>query len=247
MKQITQSPQLQEFFAQSIQQKKNEQTQKIYRHFGNNQIGDWMAGANQWKNWVNELKGNYGEELTASLFNRLPDSWAMGRNIFIPTNHGKLTEVDLLIVGTRGIFLIEVKTWKGSFSAYKDSWKRRVGRQWVSIQKSPTKQNQYHQRMFKLWIKTQNLEINPTTISAPVIFPAAQWLGVKQCSVPTLSSLVDLVRLIQQKQDCLDHFQVEKVTEALKEVTIPSNKIQKPVKAQNLPRPKPKPILRKKI
>jgi Nuclease-related domain len=51
----------------------------------------------------------------------------MFNNALIPTPTGKLTEIDCLIIGTAGIFLIEIKTWQGSFSAYKDKWKRREG------------------------------------------------------------------------------------------------------------------------
>ena len=151
----------------------------------------------------------------------------------------------MVIIGSRGIFLIEVKTWKGSFSAYGDRWKMRVGKRWKPLSQSPSQQSQYHQKMFVAWLRSQNLDVNPQVIAAPVVFPAAQWLGTKNCSVPVLGSTLELVQLIRQKPDCLDYGQVEDVALAMQKIAVPSQKYSIP-KTINSEHKKPKPILKKK-
>ncbi|ANV89368.1 nuclease-related domain-containing protein [Picosynechococcus sp. PCC 8807] len=242
MQKIAQSPDLKTFFTQEIEKKRTSQTQEIYAKAENNPLGYFAVGIHQFKNFKNQVQGNIGESFIALLLSQLPKTWAMGKNIFIPTHSKKLTEIDLLIVGTKGIFLLEIKTWKGSFSAYRDRWKRRGGSRWIPLQNSPTQQSLYHQKAFQTWLDIQNLSIDQNAIIAPVIFPAAQWVGIKHCSVPVITALSELNRLIAQRKDYLDNLQIEAIVNALQEIAVPMQQTdpQKPTLAKS------KPILKKK-
>lgn len=242
MQKISQSPDLKTFFVQEIEKKKASQTQEIYAEVGNNPLDYFAVGVHQFKNFRNQVQGNIGENFIALLLSQLPKTWAMGKNILIPTRSQKLTEIDLLIVGTKGIFLMEIKTWKGSFSAYADRWKRREGSRWIPLQNSPTQQSLYHQQAFQIWLDAQNISIDSNAIIAPVIFPAAQWVGVKKCSAPVITALSALKHLIAQRQDYLDDLQIETIVNALQKIAVPTQQSdsQKPTLA------KPKPILKKK-
>ncbi len=94
----------------------------------------------------------------------------MLNNVVIPTKAGKSTEIDLLLVGNTGVYLVEVKTWKGAYAAYKDKWKVRNGKQWIPLDKSPTQQSLYHQKIFSQWIDSKITNFPKESIIAPVIF-----------------------------------------------------------------------------
>ncbi len=89
----------------------------------------------------------------------------MLNNVVIPTKAGKSTEIDLLLIGNTGVYLVEVKTWKGSYSAYRDKWKVRQGKQWIPLDKSPEVLNV----VTKLYIKKN---IFPTSIDFSLKTPA---------------------------------------------------------------------------
>jgi hypothetical protein len=52
--------------------------------------------------------------------------------------------------------------------------------------------------MFQRWINSQVSGLPADFIVAPVVFPASQWLGVKECSVPVFQEISDLKRLLER-------------------------------------------------
>ncbi|MDY7004067.1 MAG: nuclease-related domain-containing protein [Cyanobacteriota bacterium] len=148
----------------------------------------------------------------------------------------KFTEIELLIIGNAGAFLVEVKTWKGSFYANQNKWKRREGTSWVLLENSPTSQSIYHQKMFEDWILPQVSGFPENFIFAPVVFPAAKWISVTNCSVPVLQSFQELTQMLQQYPKCLTNEQALIISKLVENCSI-----------LDFPKPstKPKPILRK--
>lgn len=166
----------------------------------------------------------------------LPDNWVMFKNALIPTKSRKLTEIDLLIIGDAGAFLVEVKTWKGSFAANQNQWKRREGRKWVPLENSPTSQSIYHKKMLENWIIPQVSGFPEEFVFAPVVFLAAKWVGATNCSVPVLQGFQELTQMLQQSPKCLTNEQVLIISKLVEHYDI-----------LDIPKPstKPKPILRK--
>lgn len=237
MRILKQSPSLRKLFDEKIAQKKSSRKQAVQDQLGDGFLGAIGAGIFEFQQFKNEVKGNLGENFVSFLSMFLPDTWTMFKNALIPTSNGDLTEIDILLVGTRGVFLIEVKTWKGSFSAYKDKWKRRDGSQWIPIDNSPTQQSLYHQQMFRQWLDREIPGFPENCIVAPVVFPIAKWIGVTDCSVPVCQGVQELKQLIEERSDRLNAEQVLKISELIEdfELSPPS------------PSVKPKPILRKPI
>ncbi|WP_375471225.1 nuclease-related domain-containing protein [uncultured Nostoc sp.] len=180
--------------------------------------------------------GEWGVSLLLQFF---PDTWVIFNNALVPTNSGSLTEIDHLIIGEGGVFLVEVKTWKGSFSAYKDKWKRRVGNNWVAVYDSPTSQSLYHQKMFSQWIISLISNLPDGFVVAPVVFPIAKWIGANDCSVPVLQGIPALLQMINNSRDCLTPMQVQGIAQAIENFTLPTNTTPTPK-----PIPKPKPVKR---
>ena len=63
-----------------------------------------------------EWKGKYGEKLTEDELKRLSKYGVEGkiiRNVYLPKENGETSEVDVVFVTTKGIFLIESKNYSG--------------------------------------------------------------------------------------------------------------------------------------
>ncbi len=166
----------------------------------------------------------------------LPDSWVMFKNALIPIKSKKLTEIDLLIIGNRGVFLVEVKTWKGSFTAYEDKWKRREGMRWIPVENSPKSQSLYHKKMFQQWIMPQISGFPEDFVFAPVVFPVAKWIGITNFSVPVLQGFQELTEMLKQSPECLTNEQVLIISKLVENCEILDS-------PENYTKPSPKPKL----
>ena len=60
--------------------------------------------------------GIAGEEKALNLLKKLPDAWHVFNNLVIPYGEGRKSETDLICVGPGGLYVIEVKNYKGSLS-----------------------------------------------------------------------------------------------------------------------------------
>ncbi len=233
---LKQSPLLTEVFQTQINDKISDHRQEVKQSLGGGILGELGAGFLQFQQIKNQIKGNVGENFLSFLLMSFPDSWVMFKNALIPTTSRKLTEIDLLIIGNSGVFLVEVKTWKGSFAANQDKWKKREGKKWFPLENSPTSQSIYHQKMFQQWLMPQINNFPQEFIFAPVVFLAAKWIGVTNCSVPVLQGFTEFRQMLQQHPKFLTNEQVSIISKLVETLQI-----------SDMPKytPKPKPILRK--
>ncbi|MBE9197580.1 MULTISPECIES: nuclease-related domain-containing protein [unclassified Nodularia (in: cyanobacteria)] len=236
MKVLQQSSTLRARFKEKINAKKSAQRQEVNQVLGNNLLGKLGSFVYEFKQAKNQFQGSMGEWGVSAIMQAFPDTWVMFNNALIPTNNsGGLTEIDHLIIGLKGIFLLEIKTWKGSFTAYQDIWKRREGNSWVAISNSPTSQSAYHQKMFSRWINSVVPNLPDSYIYAPVVFPIAKWLGVNNCSVPVFQGVPALLQTMVSCPQCLTERQVQLIAEAVANYKIPENTA--PI-SQPIPKPK---------
>ncbi|XDE62810.1 nuclease-related domain-containing protein [Arthrospira platensis BEA 1257B] len=241
MKVLKQSPSLKAKFKQNINRKVSSQREEASQVWGGGFLGMIGAGVFEFKQIRNQVKGSLGENLIALLLMTFPDNWVLFKNALIPATAGSLTEIDLLLIGNRGIFLIEVKTWKGSLAGNQDNWKRREGSQWVPVSNSPTSQSLYHQQMFQRWIFSEIPGLPTDCITAPVVFPIAKWVGAKNCSVPVLTSMTDLISMIWKSPEYLTDEQVLRISKHIQEYELsPVSKPQPQPQPETKPKPKPK-------
>jgi Nuclease-related domain len=218
MRILSQAPSLSAAFQDRIEARINTQIQEINSRLDNGLLSIVAGIGFEFDRARKQVKGNMGEWGVSLLLHSLSDEWVMFRNALIPTNKsGALTEIDIIIIGKNGIFLIEVKNWSGSFSAYKDKWKRRQGNNWIAIESSPTMQSNYHRKMFERWITPIVPNLPDRFVIAPVIFPTAKWLGVKDCSAPVLENINALLSMINNSPECLNSTQTFSISEAIKD------------------------------
>lgn len=236
MRILQQSPALRTAFQQKINAKKAARHEEIHQASGNSFLSALGSLTHEFNQAQNQLKGGAGEWFIYLILQSFSDDWIMFKNALIPANKsGNSTEIDHLIIGSRGVFLLEVKTWKGSFSACKDKWKRREGNIWVEISESPTSQSVYHKKAFSKWIVSVIPDFEEYFVYAPVVFPIAKWLGINNCSAPVFQDVSTLLKMITDCPECLTLKQVELIAEAIANCTIHenTNPISKPIKRQN--------------
>lgn len=82
------------------------------------------------------------------------------RNVYIPTKNGKTSEIDLLVISKKGLFVFEVKNYGGN--VYGDT-KREKWIQYIGKQKhffyNPLLQNKNHVKHLKEYLKQETEEI----------------------------------------------------------------------------------------
>lgn len=103
--------------------------------------------AEQARLWNERGKGYYGEYLVfCDLYKYVNGNCKILMNLHIPTKNGKSTEIDLLMIHETGIYVFEVKHFKGTI--YGDDngqiWTQYFRTTKNSVFKNPVLQNQYH-------------------------------------------------------------------------------------------------------
>ncbi len=243
MRLVSQSVELQNAFKAKVKQKVSRQQEKIKDKFNNDYFASFVSFGTSLQQSRNNFIGNLGELSVSVLLNLLPHDWVMFKNALIPTTNGNLTEIDLLIVGSKGIFLIEVKTWRGAFCAYQDRWKMKQNNQWIPLQNSPSRQSLYHLDIFSSWLKKNEITIADCKMYAPVVFNLVKWLGITDCCVPIFKNQIELLKYIKECPDCLSKSEIEIVSSAIENCKL---KLTNNISKNSTSRPKQKPILRKK-
>ena len=94
---------------------------------------------------VNEMKGGFGEFMVKNYARIFTDTLVLN-DILINGSNGKTSQIDLLMIGAKGIFVAEVKTFvdaKVYGDGLRNNWYYYKGRQKHEIY-SPIKQNRAH-------------------------------------------------------------------------------------------------------
>ncbi len=100
-----------------------------------------------------ELKGSFGEWLTKYYSKMMTDSLIL-HDVLIDGADGYTSQIDLIMVGVRGVYVIEVKTFDGAriYGDYKKSkWYYYRGGKKYEIY-SPVKQNEKHIKYLKTFL-----------------------------------------------------------------------------------------------
>lgn len=97
--------------------------------------------------WDERGRGYYGEFLVfCELYPHLPGNCKILMNLNIPTVHGKTTEIDLLLIHESGLYVFEMKHYKGTIygKPHEQNWTQYFRTAPNQRFRSPITQNQYH-------------------------------------------------------------------------------------------------------
>jgi hypothetical protein len=122
-----------------------------------------------WKKQTTWAIGAKGEESVIRVLRKLDPSFKRIHDVFLPGTEGN---IDHVVVGPTGVFVIETKNHNGTISCNGDYWgRKKVGRRgtvYSSNIGNPSKQAKRNSLMLKKWLESKN--INVGYITAVVVF-----------------------------------------------------------------------------
>ncbi|WP_338835964.1 nuclease-related domain-containing protein [Neomoorella thermoacetica] len=225
---VKQNREIKELFRAKIREKVECERKEMHRHI-DEEVPSWIRWAIrplvEWRFnavWARDAaKGEGGEDNAFLRFwLLLPNTWVLINDAVLEPEPGEFAQIDHVLIGPPGIFLIETKAWEGAFLGYKDVWKRKEGNSWVRCE-SPTKQNLRHKRLFTEWFKGLGLGLpgEPGKYIFPVVlFTRCRWLKVEECSMPVFrdgAELVGYLRRCTKERTMFSPEQVDAVARAL--------------------------------
>jgi len=122
-----------------------------------NSVPDWITKRLDKKIEEHRL-GEEGEEQVVQLaIQALDGNWHLFRNISLPgRNKGDL---DLVLVGPPGVWVLEVKNYRGEYRNIGENWEYRYGKKWITASKNPSKQAFNNALRLSNFLKADNLKV----------------------------------------------------------------------------------------
>jgi hypothetical protein len=131
-----------------------------------------------------QRQGRGGENLlTAALRWRLDRTWTLCPDVVVQASDKEIAQIDLLAVGASSVFILEVKTWKGTIRATGLRWERRIGGQWKVVG-SPARQQDIHVKRFRRWLDQRGIAIEPSALQAGIVMMQSEWLRTRDVPFP---------------------------------------------------------------
>lgn len=158
-------------------------------------------------------RGQEGEGRVVELIIQVLDgNWQLFRNIGLPgRNRGDL---DLVLVGPPGVWVLEVKNFRGEYRNIGDNWENRYGKKWKKANVNPSQQAHKNALRLANFSKADNLNV---FVNAAVVWAnEGRHLFVEnpQVAVWTYNHLADELGNIWQVEK-LSGLERKKITEKL--------------------------------
>ncbi|MFD3218821.1 NERD domain-containing protein [Bacillus pacificus] len=110
------------------------------------------------KKHIPKWKGKAGEKLVKRILRKLdPESYYILHNVTVHTEYGETTQIDHIVIGETGVFVIETKNYEGWVYGNEKSarWTQGIFRKKSSFQ-NPFRQNYKHIKAIE-WLMEQQL------------------------------------------------------------------------------------------
>jgi len=107
--------------------------------------------------------GAEGEQEVASILDGLPAGFVVLHDIMVPTRSGHSTEVDHLVLGPTGVWILETKRWGGVLTPGEDVWVQ-VGRYGRKAHPSPVVQLRRAERAVANRLKLRSDQVTPLLV-----------------------------------------------------------------------------------
>jgi len=129
----------------------------------------FVIGAYLWNKQTTWEIGAEGEEAVIRALQNLDSSFKVIHDVFLPSERGN---IDHVVVGPVGTFVIETKNYNGIIKCYDDDWSRKkVGRRGTVYDAgigNPSKQAKRNAVMLNKWLESKNIDVG--FIVAVVVF-----------------------------------------------------------------------------
>lgn len=191
---------MQEWIASKREAENNQRKQQLNGILPNRAI-DFISGLHQFST---AFKGGLGEgTVFLSALLSLPDSWVMFHDVFLQLNPKQFAQIDHVLIGPSGIFIVETKAWQGAFLGNRDQWQRKDDRnQWVKCS-SPTTQNLRHAKLFRQWLAPLLPFPQPASpelwVVPVVVMTRTRWLRTHDCSMTVCWGVSQLMEYLTSR------------------------------------------------
>lgn len=191
---LRQDPEIREMFRARIREKVEQEKERMRGRI-DEEVPSWIRWAvkplAEWRfdavRARDRARGDGGEDSAALHFwLLLSGEWILINDAVLEPDPGEFIQVDHVLVGPPGVFLVEAKAWEGAFLAVRDEWRRKAGSSWVRCE-SPTKQSLRHKRLFVEWLRGLGLGLpgDPDGFVFPIVLlTRCGWLKAEGCSAP---------------------------------------------------------------
>lgn len=223
---VKQNREIKELFRAKIREKVEQERKEMHERV-DKEVPSWIRWAvrplAEWRfNAVRARDNARGERGENNAFLHfwllLPNNWVVVNDAVLEPD--EFIQIDHVLIGPPGIFLVETKAWEGAFLGYKDNWKRKEGNAWVRCE-SPTKQNLRHRRLFAEWLKGLGLCLPGDFgeyVFPAVLFTLCRWLKAEYCFMPVFrdgAELVGYLRRCVKERELFSPGQMDAVARAL--------------------------------
>lgn len=219
---------LKELFYQKIKEKIEKEKKQIISKIDEDypKFISWIAkGIASYKFDRNQdyvvSRGEDGEtDLTIKLFLILPKDCEIFPDFVLEPEKDKFIQIDLIVINMKGIFLVEVKNWQGSFIASDRGWKMRQGNKWVEVS-NPSKQHKRHYELFKKWLQDNMPEEYSSIkdyIYPVIVIKEVKWIKSQQSTIPVVEGASGFLMFMAEKpKGALNKEIIEKIRTKLLE------------------------------
>jgi len=170
--------------------RKNQVRESSEERYGSSLLGKLLTDLTLVKHEIREhahnQKGAIGEyKVSHAFLEDLSEEWMLFTPFVIFPRPGDYAQLDHLLIGPPGLFIVETKAWQGSFLGKRDVWSRRVADKWVECD-SPTHQLSRHHYWLQQWLEHHSHPTLPKNmaelIEAYVVFTEAKWVKANACA-----------------------------------------------------------------
>jgi hypothetical protein len=98
--------------------------------------------------------GMRGEDAVAGILQGFDNRYTLLNGLRIPGADG---DIDHVLVGPKGVFVIETKNYRGFVACRGDTWYRKVRDAWIPLGRSPSKQAKYNASVLSEYLKGRHL------------------------------------------------------------------------------------------
>lgn len=163
-----------------------------------------------------QQRGREGEREIEDIVQHLPGKFFLYNNLYLPISEDKWTEIDLVVVHEKGIFVFESKNYTGLVEgeAHEQQWSKSYSENYNQKFYNPIKQNQTHIRalqqylgkvpMYSIIVFGRDTELFVDPMPADDVFVCKiTQLTFLWDLLPTLNYDIDILK-VQQKMQQLE-------------------------------------------
>uniref|UniRef100_A0A7C3SNF5 NERD domain-containing protein n=1 Tax=Dictyoglomus turgidum TaxID=513050 RepID=A0A7C3SNF5_9BACT len=223
---IYQDDEIRKKFYQKIKEKVEKERQKVVENDNSGFLAKLLRNTEvdkfDRKVAHDNEKGSSGEkEFETQMWLLLKgDSYVLPDYVF-QISKDEFIQIDNIVINKRGIFLVEIKTWSGSFVASDKVWKMRQGKDWVAVE-NPTAQHNRHFKLFNVWLQKNLNELYQeieSVVYPVIVLKQVDWIKSDYSSIPVVSGAMGFIGFILEKpRNQLSAETIELVVEKLRAV-----------------------------